>query len=55
MQPIHDAWKDARVRKAMRLAIDQQKVLQIAYGGNGWWPSTTTSARSIRNTRNWRS
>jgi peptide/nickel transport system substrate-binding protein len=35
MQPIHDAWKDARVRKAMRLAIDQQKVLQIAYGGNG--------------------
>jgi peptide/nickel transport system substrate-binding protein len=35
MQPIHDAWKDARVRKAMRLAIDQQKVLQIAYSGNG--------------------
>ncbi|MGH6929448.1 MAG: ABC transporter substrate-binding protein, partial [Dongiaceae bacterium] len=35
MQPIHDAWKDPRVRKAMRLAIDQEKVLQIAYGGNG--------------------
>jgi len=35
MQPIHDTWKDARVRKAMRLAIDPEKVLQVAYGGNG--------------------
>ncbi len=35
MQPIHDQWKDPRVRKAMRLAIDTEKVLQIAYGGNG--------------------
>jgi peptide/nickel transport system substrate-binding protein len=35
MQPIHDTWKDARVRKAMRLAIDQERVLQFAYGGNG--------------------
>jgi len=35
MQPIHDTWKDARVRKAMRLAIDQEEVLQIAYGRNG--------------------
>jgi peptide/nickel transport system substrate-binding protein len=35
MQPIHDTWKDARVRKAMRLAIDQERVLQIAYGRNG--------------------
>ncbi len=35
MQPIHDQWKDPRVRKAMRLAIDTEKVLQIAYAGNG--------------------
>jgi len=35
MQPIHDTWKDARVRKAMRLAIDQERVLQVAYGRNG--------------------
>jgi len=35
MQPIHDQFKDARVRKAMRLAIDPEKVLQVAYGGNG--------------------
>ena len=35
MQPIHDTFKDARVRKAMRLAIDPEKVLQISYGGNG--------------------
>jgi peptide/nickel transport system substrate-binding protein len=35
MQPIHDTWKDARVRKAMRLAIDQERVLQIAYARNG--------------------
>jgi peptide/nickel transport system substrate-binding protein len=35
MQPIHDTWKDARVRKAMRLAINQERVLQFAYGRNG--------------------
>jgi len=35
MQPIHDTWRDARVRKAMRLAIDPERVLQIAYGRNG--------------------
>jgi peptide/nickel transport system substrate-binding protein len=35
MQPIHDQFKDPRVRKAMRLAIDPEKVLQVAYGGNG--------------------
>jgi peptide/nickel transport system substrate-binding protein len=35
MQPIHDTWKDARVRKAMRLAIDPEKVLQVAYLGLG--------------------
>ncbi len=35
MQPIHDTWKDARVRKAMRLAIDPDKVLQVAHAGLG--------------------
>ncbi len=35
MQPINDQFKDARVRKAMRLAIDTEKVLQVAYGGLG--------------------
>jgi peptide/nickel transport system substrate-binding protein len=35
MQPIHDQFKDPRIRKAMRLAIDPEKVLQVAYGGNG--------------------
>jgi len=35
MQPIHDTWKDPRVRKAMRLAIDTAKVLQVAYLGLG--------------------
>ena len=35
MQPTSDTFKDARVRKAMRLAIDPEKVLQISYGGNG--------------------
>lgn len=35
MQPIHDTWKDPRVRKAMRLAIDTPKVLQVAYLGLG--------------------
>jgi len=35
MQPIHDTWKDARIRKAMRLAIDTEKVLQVAYSGLG--------------------
>lgn len=35
MQPIHDTWKDPRVRKAMRLAIDTEKVLQAAHLGLG--------------------
>ena len=35
MQPQHKPWDDARVRKAMRLAIDQEKVLQIAHLGLG--------------------
>jgi peptide/nickel transport system substrate-binding protein len=35
MQPIHDQWKDPRVRKAMRLGVDSEKVLQIAYLGLG--------------------
>lgn len=35
MQPIHDTWKDARVRKAMKLAIDTEKVLQVAHLGLG--------------------
>jgi peptide/nickel transport system substrate-binding protein len=35
MQPIHDTWKDPKVRKAMRLAIDTEKVLQVAHLGLG--------------------
>ncbi len=35
MQPIHDTWKDPRIRKAMRLCIDGEKVLQVAYLGLG--------------------
>jgi peptide/nickel transport system substrate-binding protein len=35
MQPIHDQWKDPRVRKAMRLGVDTEKVLQVAYLGLG--------------------
>jgi peptide/nickel transport system substrate-binding protein len=35
MQPIHDIWKDPRVRKAMRMAIDCAKVVEIANQGNG--------------------
>jgi len=35
MQPIHDQWKDPRVRKAMRLALDTEKLLQIAHLGLG--------------------
>ena len=35
MQPTHDTWKDPRVRKAMRLAIDTEKVLQGAHLGLG--------------------
>jgi peptide/nickel transport system substrate-binding protein len=35
MQPIHDMWADARVRKAMRLAIDTEQVLRVAHGGLG--------------------
>ncbi len=35
MQPIHDQWKDPRVRKAMRLAIDASKVVQVSLDGDG--------------------
>jgi peptide/nickel transport system substrate-binding protein len=35
MQPIHDAWKDAKVRKAMRMALDTEKLLQLAHLGLG--------------------
>jgi len=35
MQMIHDPWKDARVRKAMRLALDTEKLLQVAHMGLG--------------------
>jgi peptide/nickel transport system substrate-binding protein len=35
MQPTSDTWKDARVRKAMRLGVDTEKVLQVAYLGLG--------------------
>ena len=35
MQPTHDEWKDPRVRKAMRLALDTEKLLQLAHRGLG--------------------
>ena len=35
MQPISDTWKDPKVRQAMRLALDTQKLLKIAYLGLG--------------------
>jgi peptide/nickel transport system substrate-binding protein len=35
MQPTHDEWKDPRVRKAMRLALDTEKLLQLAHMGLG--------------------
>jgi len=35
MQMIHKPWDDARVRKAMRLALDTEKLLQIAHLGLG--------------------
>jgi peptide/nickel transport system substrate-binding protein len=35
MQEINDTWKDPRVRKAMRMALDTQKLLKIAYLGLG--------------------
>ena len=35
MQMAHDFWKDARVRKAMRLALDTEKLLQVAHMGLG--------------------
>jgi peptide/nickel transport system substrate-binding protein len=35
MQAIHDTWKDPRVRKAMRLALDTEKLLQVAHMGLG--------------------
>lgn len=35
MQPHHKLWQDARVRKAMRLAINPEKVLRIAHLGLG--------------------
>ena len=35
MQGIHDTWKDPRVRKAMRMAIDAEKIVQISVEGLG--------------------
>jgi peptide/nickel transport system substrate-binding protein len=35
MQMIHKPWDDARVRKAMRLALDTEKLLQVAHLGLG--------------------
>ncbi|MEX0697159.1 MAG: ABC transporter substrate-binding protein [Dongiaceae bacterium] len=35
MQEIHEQWKDPRVRKAMRLALDTEKLVQIAHLGLG--------------------
>ncbi|WP_119458495.1 ABC transporter substrate-binding protein [Rhodospirillaceae bacterium SYSU D60014] len=35
MQPQHKPWGDARVRKAMRLALDTEKLLQVAHLGLG--------------------
>jgi len=35
MQPTNDTWKDPKVRQAMRLALDTQKLLKIAYLGLG--------------------
>ena len=35
MQPIHKPFDDPRVRKAFRLALDTDKLLQIAHGGLG--------------------
>ena len=35
MQPQHKPWDDARVRKAMRMALDTEKLLQIAHLGLG--------------------
>ena len=35
MQPIHKPFDDPRVRKAFRLALDTEKLLQIAHGGLG--------------------
>jgi peptide/nickel transport system substrate-binding protein len=35
MQPTHDQWKDPRIRKAMRLALDTNKLLKLAYADLG--------------------
>jgi peptide/nickel transport system substrate-binding protein len=35
MQPTHDQWKNARVRKAMRLALDTEKLLKLTYADLG--------------------
>ncbi|MBX7146899.1 MAG: ABC transporter substrate-binding protein [Alphaproteobacteria bacterium] len=35
MQPIHAEWHDMRVRKALKLALDNQKILQISHLGLG--------------------
>ncbi|MBV8651776.1 MAG: ABC transporter substrate-binding protein, partial [Alphaproteobacteria bacterium] len=35
MQANNDTWKDPRIRRAMRLALDTEKLLQLAYGGLG--------------------
>ena len=35
MQPPHDTWKDAKVRKAVRMSLDTEKLLQVAHLGLG--------------------
>lgn len=35
MNPGNDQWKDARVRKAMRMGIDSTKVVQVSLDGDG--------------------
>lgn len=35
MQPIHDMFKDPRVRKAMRMAVDSKKVVDVSVEGLG--------------------
>jgi len=50
MQEDKEIFKDPRIRKAMRLAIDCRKVLQIAHLVSVRRPNITTWRRCIRNT-----